>query len=302
MHLILGGHGFIGSAFSRRLKTQGADHTCVSRQHCDYYQCENLINLIRETGADFLINAAGYTGRPNVDGCESNKGECLLGNAVLPSVVRKACEIAETPWVHVSSGCIFNGSRPDGNGFTESDTPNFCFRSPPCSFYSGTKALGEECLEGCENVYIMRLRIPFDCFDSERNYLSKLMRYNRLLDVRNSITHLPEYVEACLLALSRRIAFGTYNVTNGGSITTREVTELIKQKLNVTREFDFFRDEQEFLHTAVQAPRSSCVLDNTKLLDTGITMQSAQVAINEALGAWSTRRMETVDRQKIDQQ
>ena len=30
------------------------------------------------------------------------------------------------------------------HGFTETDAPNFSFRDPPCSFYSGTKALGEE--------------------------------------------------------------------------------------------------------------------------------------------------------------
>jgi dTDP-4-dehydrorhamnose reductase len=58
-------------------------------------------------------------------------------------------------------------------GFTETDTPNFSFRDPPCSFYSGTKALGEEAMAGIGQSYIWRLRIPFDEFDNARNYLSK---------------------------------------------------------------------------------------------------------------------------------
>jgi hypothetical protein len=86
------------------------------------------------------------------------------------------------PWGHVSSGCIYTGSRPDGRGFTETDTPNFTFRTNNCSFYSGTKALGEEVLAGKPNVYIWRLRIPFDHVDNPRNFLTKLIRYQRLLE------------------------------------------------------------------------------------------------------------------------
>ena len=70
------------------------------------------------------------------------------------------------------------------HGFTETDPPNFTFRDPPCSFYSGTKALGEEMwrrrlVPRCVGPasYIWRLRIPFDEFDNARNYLSKVQRY-----------------------------------------------------------------------------------------------------------------------------
>jgi hypothetical protein len=52
------------------------------------------------------------------------------------------------------------------HGFTETDTPNFSFRDQPCSFYSGTKALGEEAMAGIGQSYIWRLRIPFDEFDN----------------------------------------------------------------------------------------------------------------------------------------
>ncbi len=76
---------------------------------------------------------------------------------------------------------FFTGTRPDGRGFTENDSPNFSFRTNNCSFYSGTKALGEECLQDAENTYIWRLRIPFNHVDSPRNYLSKLLNYAWLL-------------------------------------------------------------------------------------------------------------------------
>ena len=89
-------------------------------------------------------------------------------------------------------------SRRSIHGFTETDTPNFSFRDGPCSFYSGTKALGEEAIAGIGQSYIWRLRIPFDEFDNARNYLSKVQRYSKVYDNVNSISHRADFVKACL--------------------------------------------------------------------------------------------------------
>ena len=75
---------------------------------------------------------------------------------------------------------------------------NFSYDQPPCSFYSGSKALGEEILSKFEKVYTCRLRIPFDEFDSNRNYLSKIQRYDKVYNAVNSISHREEFVNACL--------------------------------------------------------------------------------------------------------
>src|SRR5207247_10582577 len=44
-------------------------------------------------------------------------------------------------------------------GYSEADEPNFSFSRPPCSFYSGTKALAEEAIADVGQSYIWRLRI-----------------------------------------------------------------------------------------------------------------------------------------------
>jgi UDP-glucose 4,6-dehydratase len=128
-----------------------------------------LNDFLTNHSVKFLINCAGFTGKPNVDACESDKYECLQSNAVLPVIIREVCEDLKLPWGHVSSRCIYSSRRTDGGGWTEDDESNFSFRSPPSSFYSGTKALGEEVLEGAENCYIWRLRIPFNDELSPRN-------------------------------------------------------------------------------------------------------------------------------------
>ena len=243
-------------------------------------------NLLGKRKPEFLINCAGYTGKPNVDACELHKAECLDGNAVLPGTIQNACEQHNVPWGHVSSGCIYTGAHEDGSGFTEEDPPNFCFRTDNCSFYSGTKALGEECLSGAENTFVWRLRIPFDQFDSPRNYLTKVMRYDRLLEARNSVSQLEEFVAACVQCWQQRVPFGIYNVTNGGSITTSEVVDMIRKHGIVEKDFQFFEDEDQFMQVAAKTPRSNCVMDNSKLLATGILMKDVHDAIDDALSNW----------------
>ena len=286
MIILLGGSGYVGMAYQRLFTRLGVPFRNLARKEIDYTDTHRLADLLAESRAGFLLNAAGYTGKPNVDACENDKAACLFGNAVLPGNIRAACERTGTPWGHVSSGCIFTGTRPDGGGFTEDDAPNFSFRANHCSFYSGTKALGEEVLAGAESLYVWRLRIPFSEVDSPRNYLTKIMRYARLLDAENSLSQLDEFVRATFECWQRRVPFGTYNVTNPGHVTTREVVDLIKKSGVCDKEFSFFSDEDEFMRLAAKTPRSNCVLDTAKLRATGIAMTEVHEAVERNLRDW----------------
>ncbi len=286
MIYLLGGSGYVGTAYQALLTRKGIPFRNLRRADFNYADRAALTALLRRERPEFLINAAGYTGKPNVDACELHKAECLDGNAVLPGTIAAACADAGVPWGHVSSGCIYTGARPDGSGFTETDTPNCTFRTNHCSFYSGTKALGEEVLAGRDNVYIWRLRIPFDHVESPRNYLTKLMRYQRLLEATNSISQLHEFCAATFACWQKRVPFGTYNITNPGQVTTHEVVALIKASGVCTKDYEFFRDEDEFMAKAAKTPRSNCVMNSTKLAAAGITMTEVHEAIAKDLSRW----------------
>lgn len=286
MIYLLGGSGYVGHAYQTLLARKGIAFRVLRRADLDYANPEVLRAALLHDRPDFLINAAGYTGKPNVDACELHKHECLAGNAVLPGVIADACAAAGVPWGHVSSGCIFTGERADGGGFTESDPPNFTFRTNNCSFYSGTKALGEEVLAGKPDVYLWRLRIPFNHVENPRNYLTKLMRYSQLLEATNSISQLEEFCAATFACWEKRVPFGTYNVTNPGKVTTHEVVELIKRSGVCTKEFSFFRSEDEFMQIAAKTPRSNCVMDSSKLAATGITLTEVHEAVARDLKRW----------------
>jgi len=283
MIVILGGNGYVGSVFNGILKGSGCDATIISRDKLEYSNCRSLAQLLGNLRASFLINCAGYTGKPNVDACESAKYECLQGNAVLPRILREVCEDLKIPWGHVSSGCIYSGRREDGGGWREEDEPNFSFRSPPCSFYSGTKALGEEVLEGAENCFVWRLRIPFNHEPSPRNYLQKLLNYENLLEAENSVSHLEEFCQKCIECFTKEVEPGIYNMTNPGSINTRQVTEWMIDEGLTDKQFKFFDSEDDFMSKAAIAPRSNCVLDTTKAEKAGIGMRPVEEAMIDSI-------------------
>ena len=286
MIYLLGGSGYVGLSYQKLLSQKGIPFRNLVRSELDYTDVATLIGALEADQPEFLINAAGYTGKPNVDACEADKANCLFGNAILPGRIAEACEATNTPWGHVSSGCIYTGARKDGTEFTEEDAPNFTFRQNNCSFYSGTKALGEEILSGAKNVYIWRLRIPFDENESPRNYLTKLMRYQKLLQAENSISQLHEFVASTFACWEKQIPFGTYNVTNPGYVSTSEVVDLILESGIYQKEYEFFCDEAEFMGKAAIAPRSNCIMSSAKLAGTGIEMTPVKEAIRNALKIW----------------
>ena len=182
--------GYVGQAYQRLFTRLGVPFRNLARKEVDYTETASTGRPARrERGPEFVINAAGYTGKPNVDACENDKAACLFGNAVLPGRIREACETTGTPWGHVSSGCIFTGRAARAAAGSARTTRRISrFRTNHCSFYSGTKALGEEVLAGAPDCYVWRLRIPFSEVDSPRNYLTKVMRYARLLEAANSLS------------------------------------------------------------------------------------------------------------------
>ena len=286
MILLLGASGYVGSEFVRRLTVAETPFVAIRRSDCNIYSPDDLAKCLDFHEATHLINCAGYTGKPNVDACESDKGRCVAGNVVLPSVIAEACQRVGIDWGHVSSGCIFTGKREDGLGFSEEDPPNFSFRQDNCSFYSGTKALGEEALSEVDNCYIWRLRIPFSNVDSSRNYLSKLLRYPKLLEAENSLSNLPEFVSAALNCFNKSVPYGIYNLTNPGTVMTSDVVKLIQESGVADREFQFFNSEDEFMRLAAITPRSNCVLDSSKAIAAGLRLTDVRQSIADMLTNW----------------
>lgn len=281
---LLGANGYIGEAFQEYLKTKKVNFIPITRIECDLLDKSKLSDLIKNIKPSAIINCAGYTGYPNVDACENNKQECKDKNYEVPKNISEIANYLNIKWIHVSSGCIYYGDN-NGKGFSEEDKPNFCFESLPCSYYSGVKADAETMLKNDKNVYICRLRIPFNKIPHQKNYLTKLLKYDRILNAVNSLSNTNEFVEACYHLLEKECDTGIYNLTNTGSIETKFVVKLINKYLT-SKKFIFFENDQDFYSTAAQTPRSNCILDNGKILNTGFKMRHVVEALEESISKY----------------
>lgn len=312
MILLLGASGYVGRAFAGELRRRGYCFIPLSRKAIDYTDFDLLFDYLRKMRPEFLINAAGYTGKPNVDACELAREETLAANTLLPQTIAHACLMTNTPWGHVSSGGIYTGAKVWENGrmriernlnrpemrrlfaehpericgFTEWDEPNFSFRCQPCNFYGGSKALAEEVLRGVGQSYIWRPGVPFNEREEARSFLCRIQRYPKVYDSVNSISHVEDFARACLNLWERQAPFGIYNVTNPGTVTTQQVVDMIQRMLKPRRRFEFWKDDEEFYREGVTVPRSNCILDVSKLSASGVEMRPVEEALEDSLRNW----------------
>jgi len=288
MYIILGKNGYIAEAIVKELKSRDLPHIALSRTDVDYtnkcdfdlYLLNNFHRNILEGKDIIVVNCAGYIGKPNVDACELAKADCVEGNVLFPAMISQLCADRGYQYVHISSGCIYGGYEKH---FTEQDAPNFDFQNG--SFYSGTKALAEKVVQqNNPTSYIFRLRIPFDEYTSPRNYLTKLMSYDTLLDAENSLSHRGDFAKYSIDLITQKVPRGIYNITNKGSVTTQQVVELIKKHKLTNKEFQFFTNLDDFMQQ-ITAPRSNCVLDTSKI-EQYIKIRTAEEALEDALSKY----------------
>ena len=313
MIYLLGSSGYIGQSFVAELTKRGISFQGLSRRDFDYTSFRELTKRLVREKPEMVIHAAGFTGKPNVDACENQRGETLAGNLSLTQTVAQACATAGVRMGYVSSGCVYIGvkvKREDGvcavedrlteplvsellaarscriEGFHENDLPNFTFTQNNCSFYSGTKALAEEVMRAFPEFYIWRLRIPFDEYDGPRNYLSKVQNYPKVYQNWNSLSHRGDFARACLDLWEKGADGGIYNLTNPGHTSTKEVVEKIQRRINPSWRPAFWNDDAEFYRFGAKAARSNCILDCGKALRAGARLRPLEEAIEDALSSW----------------
>jgi UDP-glucose 4,6-dehydratase len=104
--------------------------------------------------------------------------------------------------------------------------------------------------------------------------------------MKNSVSHRYDFVNACLDLLLMKAHHGIYNIVNSGYISTAQVVQMMGKILNINKDFDFFESEKHFYEIGATAPRSNCILDNSKLTSSGIKIRSAEEAISDSLSNW----------------
>jgi dTDP-4-dehydrorhamnose reductase len=270
---LLGSTGFLGQQIAALYPDADTTRVDITDRHA----IQEAFVRIRP---DTVINAAGKTGRPNVDWCEQHMEETLLANVAGPLLLLEECSKRGVLLVQLGSGCIYQGDN-GGKGFSEDDPPNFWG-----SFYARSKAWCDRMLaefprfSAGNGVLLLRPRMPFDGSYHARNLIMKLLRYDRVLDVQNSLTYLPDFLRVLRLLIEKR-ATGVYNVVNPGTLSPWQIMERYRTVVDPAHHCE--RLTLDMLSEVVRTGRSNCVLQTGKIAAEGMTLMPVAQALDEAL-------------------
>jgi len=162
----------------------------------------------------------------------------------------------------IGTGCIYeyDDRHPmgSGHGFTENDAPNF-----HGSFYAHTKALAEDLIRNYPNVLTLRVRMPLSDDLHPRNFIAKIIKYERVVNIPNSMTVLHDLLPISVKMSERRLV-GVYNFTNPGVISHNDILDLYAKHIDPTFTYKNFSLEEQ--SRILRAGRSNNELDCKKLL------------------------------------
>jgi dTDP-4-dehydrorhamnose reductase len=257
--LVYGRSGWIGGLLGDLLRQQGAAFEYGAARLEDRAQ---IIADIERVSPTHVISAAGVTGRPNVDWCESHKVETIRANVIGCLNLADVCSQRNLHLTNFATGCIFHYDdqflQGSGKGFTEDDRPNFTG-----SYYSYTKAMVESLLREYPNVLTLRVRMPIVAdLTYSRNFITKIMNYDRVINIPNSMTVLPELLPMAI-EMARRGLTGIMNFTNPGAISHNEILQMYKDYVDPGFTWKNFTVEEQA--KVIVAPRSNNLLDTTRI-------------------------------------
>lgn len=288
-NILIIGNGFVGKKMLNYFITNNHSNSDIEHLHglkyFDQLAGINVIdNKLATSNIDYVINCVGYTGSPNVDGCEDNKEDTWYLNVTFPTILASLCSKYGTKLINISSGCIYSGYE---KAYTEECVPDFGLYSENSSWYSKTKHACELSFKQFDNVFNFRIRMPITGnLNESKNYLTKILKYNTLIDFVNSktvIEDLLEFTHKFIIVDKReKLNPGNFNVVNPVPLNTKQITDILD-------EYGFWNPhwkwiDLEELYKNTKCGRSNCVLDTTATQQsTGIILPSEEQSIRRVL-------------------
>lgn len=278
--LVYGASGWVGSQIVKLLQAD------IYFNGLEIVECSARIEYLSQVEEEFtrhhqppnsqvvrVINCAGKTGRPNVDWCESHKDETLQGNLIGSLNIATICNKFNIHLTYFGTGCMFqynekfpmpkseyNPNKKD-EYLSIKETDPITFTG---SFYSKTKATVEDFLKQYSNVLILRLRMPLSDDLHPRSLVTKLITYEKVVNIPNSMSVLTDLLPIAI-DMCKNSKVGIYNFTNPGYVTHNQILQKYKQYIDPNFEWKNFTEEEQ--SKVIVAPRSNTFLDASKLVN-----------------------------------
>lgn len=260
---IIGHKGWIASLFMRELQETSIDCTPLFSRS----QTEDIKQEILDNKITHLLYVAGRT-HGTRDGREFKTIDYLQTNDKLQENVRDNlygpvrmalwCEQNDIHFSYLGTGCIFSyTSEEQKDVFTEESEPNFFG-----SNYSIVKGYTDQLMREIPSALNWRIRMPITSCDNPRNFISKIIRYEKICSIPNSMTVLDEMIPVMVQMMVNKES-GTWNMTNPGKISHNEILEMYKAKVDPTFTWKNFTESEQA--EVLASGRSNNELDAKKL-------------------------------------
>jgi dTDP-4-dehydrorhamnose reductase len=234
--LVYGSNGWIGNKVFTLLKQ---DNTLsVIQGNCRVNNIKELEEEIKSVNPTHVISLIGRTHGTyentvigTIDYLEKpgKLVENVRDNLFSPMVLSVLSTKYNFHFTYLGTGCIFDYDNEhlygeEINGFNEESLPNFFGSS-----YSIVKGFTDQLMHLYKDTVLnVRIRMPITHEFNNRNFITKITKYEKICSIPNSMTVLNELLPYMIDMAKNKIT-GTINLTNPGLITHNEILEMYKE-------------------------------------------------------------------------
>jgi 3,5-epimerase/4-reductase len=269
--LIYGHRGWIGQQFAEYIHTYHPSIEVIgSAARAD--NTEDFICELDEVQPNRVISLIGRTHGPGystIDYLEQpgKLVDNIRDNLFSPIQMAIICKQRGIHFTYLGTGCIFEydqdhpieSSLLGQQGFKEEDKPNFVGSS-----YSIVKGYTDQLMHLFDDSALqLRIRMPIVNYHNERNFITKISRYSKVINIPNSMTVLPLMYPIMVDMIHHRVT-GTFNLTNPGVISHNEILEKYREYVDSEFQWSNFTIEEQ--NTILASKRSNNLLDTAKLM------------------------------------
>lgn len=253
--LVYGHKGWIGEQFTKCLDDENIAWIPGHARVDNYEDVEKELQCQFITHCVCLIGRTHGPGNNTIDYLEDKLNENIRDNLYAPVQLGFMCTQQKIHYTYVGTGCIYETTEDHLQPFDEKEEPNFHGSS-----YSIIKGYTDKIMRGVlkDSVLNLRIRLPISKGHHPRNLITKLIQYEQIMSIPNSVTVLPTLLPI-MVDMIKKSTIGTFNFVNPGAITHNDILELYKKNIDTFFEWKNFEDKE------LRQKRSNNILDTSKL-------------------------------------
>lgn len=262
--LIYGSNGWIGKQFISILNKKNIDYIEGSErvdntdkiiEEIDIHSPTHIISLIGRTHGKIGEKVFSTIDYLEEDG---KLVENIRDNLYSPLTLSLICKEKNIHFTYLGTGCIFeyDNHHDTKTGFEEDSLPNFFGSS-----YSVVKGFTDRLIK-MTNTLNIRIRMPINSENCARNFITKIINYEKICSIPNSMTVLPELLPYIVDMMQNNI-IGTINLTNPGVISHNEILQLYKEIVDPEFVWQNFSVEEQ--NKILSSKRSNNFLETNRL-------------------------------------